>query len=157
MAMLKMKEAKIVELEAGLDTSKSIKEDSERTKGLQQEKCREMETDLDLEGLFRQKIEAEVEYMAISRTILQLRVAAVDQITLLEEQKTLALGQAQMRQAEELETYREDIVEVDDVMRLQKRFCKITLCFFIQLMLLFLTLGLLFLKLSPHNAGMLPT
>lgn len=41
----------------------------------------------ELEELFKQKVEAEVEYLAILRTIQTLRVASVDQITVLQEQK----------------------------------------------------------------------
>ncbi|CAK9180729.1 unnamed protein product [Ilex paraguariensis] len=164
--MLQMKEAKITELEATLGRSMSAKEESGSTVGLQQEKYRGVETEL--EGLFSQKIESEVQYLAISRTVQNLRVAAVDQITLLEEQKTLALEQAQMlnklgyvegkaamlkREAEKLETYCEDIVAADDVLRLQKKICKFTWCFFIQLMLLVVILALFVFKLSPLNAG----
>ncbi|CAK9157819.1 unnamed protein product [Ilex paraguariensis] len=164
--MLQMKEVKITELEATLGRSMSAKEESGSTVGLQQEKYRGVETEL--EGLFSQKIESEVQYLAISRTVQNLRVAAVDQITLLEEQKTLALEQAQMlnklgyvegkaamlkREAEKLETYCEDIVAADDVLRLQKKICKFTWCFFIQLMLLVVILALFVFKLSPLNAG----
>uniref|UniRef100_A0A5B7B147 Putative WPP domain interacting protein 1 n=1 Tax=Davidia involucrata TaxID=16924 RepID=A0A5B7B147_DAVIN len=168
-ATLKAKEAKVIELEATLESNKSLKEEMRSTIELQQKNHREMEAEL--EGFFKQKIEAEVEYLAISRTIQKLRVAAVDQITIFEEQKTLALEQAQMlnklgdveskaamleKQAEKLETNRGDVVETTEVLKLQKRVCKITSLFFIQLILLCVVL-LFVLQLSPHYAGVVPT
>ncbi|KAL2483787.1 WPP domain-interacting protein 1 [Forsythia ovata] len=53
--------------------------------------------DIEFEDLFKQKIESEVEYMVISRNVQELRVAAVDHITLLEEQKTVSLQQTRMQ------------------------------------------------------------
>jgi hypothetical protein len=49
-----------------------------------------METEL--EGLFKQKIEAEVAFMAIRRTIQNMKVVAGDQLTLLEERSALVLN-----------------------------------------------------------------
>lgn len=169
-SMLEAKEAKITELETTLNSNTSRQEETSGTIELQQGKYQEMETEV--EGLFKQKIEAEVEYLAISRTILNLRVAAVDQITFLEEQKTLASEQAQMlnkledagnkasklkRRAEKLESYCGEIVEADEILKLQKRVCQFTSCFFIQLVLLFIVLGLFVLQLAPHYNGVVPT
>ncbi|THG22292.1 hypothetical protein TEA_009425 [Camellia sinensis var. sinensis] len=112
--VLKAKEAKVTELEHALNSTELPREEMEA----------------ELETLFEQKIEAEVEYLAISRTIQKLRVAAVD------EQKTLVSEQAQTlnelgdakrkaamlkRLAEKLETSCEDIVETDQVLTLQNR------------------------------------
>lgn len=169
-SMLEAKEAKITELETTLNSNTSRQEETSGTIELQRGKYQEMETEL--EGLFKQKIEAEVEYLAISRTILNLRVAAVDQITFLEEQKTLASEQDQMlnnledagnkasklkRRAEKLETCCGEIVEADEILKLQKRVCRFTSCFFIQLVLLFIVLGLFVLQLAPHYNGVVPT
>lgn len=168
-AMLEMKRAKVIELEAALN-SRPPKEETGATTDLKPEKHIEMENELD--GLFKQKIEAEIEYLAISRATQNLRVASVGQITLLEEQKILASEQAQMlnklehskrkvnnlkRQPETLETYRGDIVEADEVLKLQKRVCKFTSYFFIQLILLVAALGLLLQQLSPHYSEVVPT
>ncbi|CAL5390185.1 unnamed protein product [Camellia sinensis] len=126
--VLKAKEAKVTELEHALNSTELPREEMEA----------------ELEALFEQKIEAEVEYLAISRTIQKLRVAAVD------EQKTLVSEQAQTlnelgdakrkaamlkRLAEKLETSCEDIVETDQVLTLQNRVC----------------------KLAPQYAGVVPT
>ncbi|KAA8527132.1 hypothetical protein F0562_008639 [Nyssa sinensis] len=166
---LKAKEAKVIELEATLESNVSLKEETRTTIELQQKNQRKMEAEL--EGLFKQKIEAEVEYLAISRTVQKLRAAAVDQITIFEGQKILPLEQAQMsnklgevesktamleKQAELLETNCRDVVETDEVSKLQKRVCKNTSCFFIQLILLSVVL-LFVLQLSPHYAGVVPT
>lgn len=155
-AMLKVKESRIVELE-----------ESESAIELQQKQCREMETEL--EDLFKQKIEAEVEYLTLTRTIQKLR--AGDQIMIYEEQKALAGEQAQMlnklgeaegkaamlkKQAEKLETYCGDILGSEEVMKMEKRLCKVTLCFLIQLLLL-LAFGLFVFQLPPHSSVVVPT
>lgn len=156
MAMLKVKESRIVELE---ESGSAIE--------LQQKQCREMETEL--EDLFKQKIEAEVEYLTLTRTIQKLR--AGDQIMIYEEQKALAGEQAQMlnklgeaegkaamlkKQAEKLETYCGDILGSEEVMKMEKRLCKVTLCFLIQLLLL-LAFGLFVFQLPPHSSVVVPT
>ncbi|KAH0633399.1 hypothetical protein KY284_036185 [Solanum tuberosum] len=79
--LAKSKEARVTELEAILGSSSKSEEET---------------TESEFEGLFRQKIEAEVQYLALSKTTQNLRSATVDQLTLLEEQKTLASEQAQM-------------------------------------------------------------
>ncbi|WKA12779.1 hypothetical protein VitviT2T_030134 [Vitis vinifera] len=155
-AMLKVKEYRIVELE---ESGSAIE--------LQQKQCREMETEL--EDLFKQKIEAEVEYLTLTRTIQKLR--AGDQIMIYEEQKALAGEQAQMlnklgeaegkaamlkKQAEKLETYCGDILGSEEVMKMEKRLCKVTLCFLIQLLLL-LAFGLFVFQLPPHSSVVVPT
>lgn len=157
--MLKMKEVQLKELESTLNSSMS-------PQALHQQKFNEME--IELEGLFMQKLEAEIEYLAVSKTIPQLRFAAVDPTTLLEERKTLASEQTHMlkklesaenkatilkRHVEELETCCEEIEEREEVLKLQKRVCKFTSCFFIQLILLVVVLGLFVLQFSPREAG----
>lgn len=169
-AILEAKETRIVELEATLSSGKSPKDGSGSTMELQEEKIREIETEV--EGLFKQKIEAEIEYLATVRTIQNMRVAAGDKMTLFEEQKTLAGEQAQMlnklegaeskaemlkKQAEELETCCEDILGTGEVLNMQKRVCKVTWCFLLQLILLVIVVGLFVLELSPHSVVVVPT
>lgn len=163
-SMLKVKESRIVELEAGLGSCKSEKEESGSAIELQ---CRQMEDEL--EGLFKQKIEAEVEYLTLTQTIQKLR--AGDQILIYEEQKALAGEQAQMlnklgeaedkaamlkKQAEELEAYCGDILGSEGVMKMEKRLYKVTLCFLIQLLLL-LAFGLFVFQSPPHSSVVVPT
>ncbi|GMP51989.1 hypothetical protein CsSME_00017989 [Camellia sinensis var. sinensis] len=148
--VLKAKEAKVTELEHALNSTELPREEMEA----------------ELEALFEQKIEAEVEYLAISRTIQKLRVAAVD------EQKTLVSEQAQTlnelgdakrkaamlkRLAEKLETSCEDIVETDQVLTLQNQVCKVSSFFFVQLILLVVVFVFLLLQLAPQYAGVVPT
>jgi hypothetical protein len=92
-AMIKVKELRVAELEATLNGDRSPKEESASTTELQQEKYREIENEL--EGLFKQKIEAEIEHLALA-SLQKLGVAAGDQITLFEEQEALAGEQVQM-------------------------------------------------------------
>lgn len=168
--MFDMKEAKVLELEAILNSSKSPKEERGSTIEMELENHRDIETEL--EGIFRQKIEAEIEHLAILKTIETLRVEVVDQITFLEEQKALASKQIQVlnklenaenkatmlkTQAEKLETSCEEIVEAHEVLKLQTRVCKFTSCFLVQLILLVLVLGLFVSQLSPLYGDVVPT
>ncbi|KAF2298186.1 hypothetical protein GH714_016909 [Hevea brasiliensis] len=93
-AMLTVKESRVVELENTLIRGKSPTEESGNAIKLQQEKSREIESEL--ESLFKQKIEAEVEYLILTRTIQKLRVVAGDQLTFFEQQEALAGEQEQM-------------------------------------------------------------
>ncbi|KAL2475927.1 WPP domain-interacting protein 1 [Abeliophyllum distichum] len=126
----------------------------------------------ELEDLFKLKIEAEVEYLTIARTVQKLRVAAVDQITLLEEETTLASEQAQMlnmlentenkasvlkKEAEKLVKSCEDIASADEALKMQMRICKYTSFFLVQLIMLVIILGFLIFHISPNYAGMVPT
>lgn len=156
-AELRVKEAKVIELESVLKSNESPNH---------------IEMEAELEGLFKQKIEAEVEYLAISRTIEKLRADAVDHFALFKEQNTLASEQAQVldelgdveskaaklkTQAEKLETKYEDVVLTEEVLRLQNRVCQVTSCLFMQLILLVLVFVFFLLQLSPHYEGVVPT
>ncbi|KAL2495783.1 WPP domain-interacting protein 1 [Forsythia ovata] len=129
-------------------------------------------TETDLEDLFKLKIEAEVEYLTISRTVQKLRVAAVDQITLLEEETIMASEQAQMlnllentenkasmlkKEAEKLVKSCEDIASADEALKMQMRICKYTSYFLVQLVMLVIILGFFIFHISPNYAGMVPT
>ncbi|KAG6407470.1 hypothetical protein SASPL_130461 [Salvia splendens] len=89
----------------------------------------------ELEDLFKQKVEAELEYLVLSRTVQKMRVAAVDQITVLEEQKAPSSVQTQVldqlgdaehkavslkKQADKLENFCEEIASADEILKLQK-------------------------------------
>lgn len=167
---LTVKESRIVELENTLISAKSPTEESGNTAELQHEKSREIETEL--EGLFKQKVEAEVEYLTLKTMIQKVRAAAGDQPALFEQQEALAGEQAQVlnklgeaekkasmlkKQAEEVEKYRGDIIGTEEVLKMQRRVCKATSCFFIQLSLLILVFWLLVLQISPHSGDVVPT
>lgn len=127
----------------------------------------------EIEELFKKKIETEVQYMAISGKVQKLRVAAVDHITVLEERKALASEQTQLlhkvghaenkavmlkKEAEKLERNCEDIVaSADETLKLQKRVCKYSSCFFVQLVMLVLTLFVFVFQLSQNYVEIVPT
>lgn len=171
-SMLEAKESRIVELESTLNSSKpSTKEQEEESGSTKDEKFKEMEAEV--ESLLKQKIEAEVEYLAIIRTIEKLKAGAgKDQIALFEEQKSLAGEQAEMinkleatennaqmlkKQAQELEAYCANVIGSEEVIKMQKKVCKATSCFFIQLILLVIVIRLFVLKLSPGSSVVVPT
>ncbi|XVF33826.1 hypothetical protein REPUB_Repub18cG0004500 [Reevesia pubescens] len=169
-AVLQAKESRISELETSVNSSRSGKEESGSTAELQQDKYREME--FDLEGLFQQKMEAEIEFLALTRAIQKLRVFVGNQITLFEEQTSLAGEQAEMldklgeaeskaamlkKQAEELEKYCGDVLGTEEVLKMQRKVCKITSCFFTQLVLLVLVFLFVVLQFSPHSGVGFPT
>ncbi|XP_022752960.1 WPP domain-interacting protein 2-like [Durio zibethinus] len=169
-AVLQAKESRISELETSVNSSMSRKEESGGTAELQQDKYREME--FDLEGLFQQKMEAEIEFLALNGAVQKLRVSLGNQITLFEEQISLAGGQAQTlnklgeaeskaamlkKQSEELEKYCGDVLGTEEVLKMQRRVCKVTACFFTQLVFLVLVLWFVVLQLSPHSGVVVPT
>lgn len=160
-ALLKVKDAKVIELECAVKSNESPKEEKRSTIESRRKEYTEMEAEL--EDLFKQKIEAEVEYLAISRTIPKVRVAAADQVAMLPPQISNELGDAESkserlnREAEDLKTNCADIIETDQVLKLQKRISKVTSFFFVQFTLLFLVFLLFLFQLSPHYVGVVPT
>ncbi|XP_022873380.1 WPP domain-interacting protein 1-like [Olea europaea var. sylvestris] len=120
--------------------------------------------DIELEDLFKQKIEAEVEYLVITRNAQMLRVAAVDLITLLEKQNFRASQQTRMlnelRDTEDVPSATvdsEDVPCAGETLKMRKRVCKYTSCFFTQLLLLVILLGVSIFRSSPNNADIVPT
>ncbi|XP_031116956.1 WPP domain-interacting protein 2-like [Ipomoea triloba] len=150
-SMLTLKEAKVNELE-------SIISNGPRMGERQTAKQSTVDIETELETLFKQKIETEVEFLVS-------KAAAADQITLLEQQKALAsdqivnkLGDAEQKaamlkkEAEKLENYCKSMVSTaDDTLKLQKSVFKHTFCFCSQLILLVLVVGLFIFQLSPHH------
>lgn len=162
--VVEAKEAIITKLEAALSSGSKSE--------LQQQRSGEMEAEL--EGLFKQKVEAEVEYLIMTRYIQKVRIAAAsnDPCTLLVEQEHLVREQEEVlnmlgeteskaamlkRQAEELEYYCGNISAAEEVLKMQKRICKFTFCFSIQLVLLFLVFAFFILQLSSHSTEFVPT
>lgn len=121
------KDSRIVELETALSSGNFPKEVSANTVGLSEEKYREVE--YEVEGLFMQKIEAEVEYLAITKVIQNCKAVTDSQYTLLEEQEKLSENQSQVlnklvdaegrasvlkNKAEELEKYCGDSLVIEE-------------------------------------------
>ncbi|CAA0841148.1 WPP domain-interacting protein 1 [Striga hermonthica] len=107
----------------------------------------------ELEDLFKQKIEAEVEYLTISRTIQKLRICAVDQNIVPVDQKLPASEMTENK----LGDFSEDIASIDRTVKLQKKVCKYTTCFLVQLSSLFVIIGVFMYKLSPNYSEVVPT
>ncbi|XP_019185080.1 PREDICTED: WPP domain-interacting protein 1-like [Ipomoea nil] len=163
--MLKLKEAKISELEAIISNNSSRNEGT----GIKFQSTGDIETEV--ESLFKQKLEADVELLVISKAVRNQKTAA--QISLLEEQKALAKTQAEMAnkngcapkkaalpncEDERSQNYSENIVvTADETVKIRKEVFKYTRCFFLQLVLLVLVVGLFVLQLSPHQAEVIPT
>lgn len=161
-AELKVKESRVSELEDSTNSHKSVKEEPESTLELQREECREMETEL--EGLFKQKIEAEVEYLAIARTIQKLKVDAQSLMLLNEgddqrasESEAESKAAALKKQADDLVKACEDIEVAGEVWKLQRGACKVSSCFVIQLVLFVLVFWWFILQISPQVGEVVPT
>ncbi|EOA16497.1 hypothetical protein CARUB_v10004655mg [Capsella rubella] len=121
-------------------------------------------TETVVEDIFRQKVEAEIEYLIYSRSIDSLN----SQMKLIDEQESLTeeqthetlnkLGKVQMKAANLTNSAQElqnECVEITGTIK--KRACKITTCFLIQLVLL-LTVILSFVsQLSPELDSVVPT
>ncbi|PKI35706.1 hypothetical protein CRG98_043864 [Punica granatum] len=133
-ATVQAKEAQVSELEAALNLSKLPKE--EPGSG---------EAESEIEGLFRQKIEAEIEYLAITRTIQKLRVEEQQSLADIQSNMITKLGKVEAKatelkkQAEE-EAYKNlvsaDLKGVDEVLTFQNRACKASFFLILQLVLL---------------------
>ncbi|XP_060209031.1 WPP domain-interacting protein 1-like isoform X1 [Lycium barbarum] len=159
-----------IKKEDSITISNSCSKKEEKSVGIALHR-RTSDLESEVEALFRQKIEAEVEYLTVSRAVKKLRVAAVEQVNLLEEQKKLAseqaqivkkLGEAELKaatlktQATKFENCGEDIMTIDEMLKLQKRVCKYSTCFLLQLVLL-VVVGLFLLQISPDYAEVVPT
>lgn len=169
-ARLEVKESRVAELEDIVNISKSFKEESGSTIELQDEQYRELEAEV--ESLFRQKIEAEVEYIVIRTTTQKVKFATGDQIALIEEQEAVAgeqarilnkLGETQIRAAklkertEELGKYCGDILGTEDVFTMPNKLFKVSSCFFVQLLLLVLAVWFFLLQSSLPQGVVVPT
>ncbi|WCJ32523.1 WPP domain interacting protein 2 [Euphorbia peplus] len=168
--IVKLKESRITELENTLINGKSPREESGNTEELLQDRHKEFETEL--EQIFMQKLEAEIEYLTLSRTMQKLRVGSGDQMTLFEQQEELAGEQTQMlnkigeaekkaenlkKKADKVEKFRGEILGTEEVWKMQGKVCKVSWCFFMQLVLLLMVLSLLVLESSSHKGFVVPT
>eukprot|EP00262_Sarcandra_glabra_P007068 TRINITY_DN19630_c0_g1_i1.p1 TRINITY_DN19630_c0_g1~~TRINITY_DN19630_c0_g1_i1.p1 ORF type:complete len:611 (-),score=134.29 TRINITY_DN19630_c0_g1_i1:24-1856(-) len=170
LAKVKAKESKMLELENILNEAQLLKKETESDLKSLQERCDEMESEL--ERLFKEKIEAEVEYLMMIRITQTWKVAAEDQFKLLEEQKSLFRDQAQMvmklqdaedkvikvkKQAEELEASSRELLETEEVMKMQNDVCKLSFCCFFQFILLCIVVCMFLLQPMTHSTGFAPT
>ncbi|KAF1001349.1 WPP domain-interacting protein 2-like [Apium graveolens] len=164
-SMLKVKEDKVIELEASLNSSAPQLKENRKIIDLEERNLRELKSGL--ESLFKEKIEAEVESLVVS-TCQDLKIAARDEITFLEEQKTLVTEQAEIVNLSEnlgnratMLKRRVDNLEIEaeagEIVKLEKRICKVASLFFIQLVLLFPVLCFFVFQLVPEYTEDVPT
>ncbi|KAJ6800394.1 WPP domain-interacting protein 2 [Iris pallida] len=170
-ATAKSKESKVLELEAIINRIQSPKEEAcSISPLLLNEMHQKLESEL--ESLLKKKIEAEIEYLIITRTTQSWKLLTEDQIALLEEQKSLAGDQAQMTlklkeaeckalkvkdRADELGAYCNVLLQTENTLKLKNKVCKFSLCFFLQLLLLCIAFGLFLIQLLPQSNDVVPT
>lgn len=156
MATLKSKESRVAELESSISMSKSPKEEEVRDEKV-------MEIEKDFERFFRQRLEAEIEYLAIVRAIESLqcgivvdgkKILADEQVEIMNrlreaESKATALK----KRAEGLEKYCGDVLDTEEVLTTRGEVFKVSSCAFLQLILLILVLWLFVLQM-PSPAGL---
>ncbi|KAF8113964.1 hypothetical protein N665_0043s0037 [Sinapis alba] len=146
-SMLEVKESHIRELESTTDQNKRSWGEIRNVYG---------GTETVVEDIFRQKIEAEIEYLIYSRSIDNLN----HQMKLVETQEALADEQANetlnkvQTKAARFRNRAQDLQNecIETTGSIKKRACKITSCFLIQLVLL-LTVALVFMsQLVPESS-----
>lgn len=167
-ATIKAKDSKILELEFLVNKTGMLKQETEST--VLEENCKDME--LELEALVKRKIEAEVEYLITANATQNLTIHTENQIALLEQQKSLAKAQAQMmlklrdaeskasmlkEQAEELEVRCKELVGTEDVLRLQSKVCRSSVCLFTQFAMVCVALWWFLVHLLLPSDGTVPT
>ncbi|GAB2279777.1 hypothetical protein Dimus_014416 [Dionaea muscipula] len=139
--ILKEKEKKIVVLEAIMDAKNN-------GLGGAVELQEAQEIDVELEDLFKHRIEAEVEHLAITRATGSWITVAKNLIKILDEQR--AIGDAE-RKAAALKS------QAEEVFKMQKRVARLAACFLMQLILLVLVIGLFFFHLPSNSTEITPT
>ncbi|EYU33751.1 hypothetical protein ABFS82_08G164600 [Erythranthe guttata] len=146
--VLKFKE---IEIDASIDDSDPDTDTRQSELGETEKRVYEAE----LEELFKQRIEAEVEYLAISRTVQNLRAASANPNTISKEQKAEDL--MINNEAEKLEMFSDDIASADETMKLQKRVFKYTIFFLVQILSFLIILKVLVFELSQNSVEFVPT
>lgn len=165
-SMLEFEEAEVIELEASQNSDAPRLAKNRKIIELEQKNSRELKSEL--ESLFKQKIEAEVEFLVLSRSSRGLKIAAPDKMTFVEEQKTLATERAEMVKFSENIANRASMtkrqlanleieVETGEHVKLEKTIWKYASLFFIQLVLLFVALCFYVLQLLPEYTEDVPT
>lgn len=178
-ATAKAKEMKVLELEAILTNTNPTKKEagSSDVQFLQREYAT---VELELENSLKNKIQAEIEYLIITRTTRNWKVLFEDQVALFEEQKSMLkdqlqdqlLDQSQMihklkdnekmvttlkDRVEKLEASCSELLKTEKVLKLQNRAFRYSICFFVQLVMCCIALVLFIVHLLPPPDGFVPT
>ncbi|KAL0916023.1 hypothetical protein M5K25_013502 [Dendrobium thyrsiflorum] len=169
--LLEAKEQKLRELESLL--SKAQLPNMEGTCAhLLPFQAHEEEFDSELEVLIKEKMEAEIEYLIITKTIQNWKILSEDHIALYKEQRYLAGDQEQIMlklkdaedkiimlnvQKEKLEAYCKELVATENVLRLKNKVCRFSFCVIVQLMLLSISFVLFLMQLLSPADDVVPT
>lgn len=165
------KELRLLELQTIVDKTQSKKTETESNDlSLLREDLNEMESEIEL--MLEKKMEAEVEYLIMTRTTQSWKFLFEDQIALFEEQKSLSSDGEQMmlklrenesravllkEQAEKLEAQCSELSVTAEVLKLHNRACKVSFFLFVQFVLLCIAIGLFLLQLLPQSGDVVPT
>ncbi|CAA7062609.1 unnamed protein product [Microthlaspi erraticum] len=157
-------ESKLEETKCVLEVKESQIRELESTRSVS-EPCNSG-TEISVEDIFQQKVEAEIEYLVFSRSVGDLK----RQIKVVEEEKMLAeneahkmlskLGEAETKaenlknQAQDLQSHCVEITEIQEAKSFKKRVLKTTSCLLLQLGLLFMLFNL---QSTPESEIVVPT
>ncbi|KAK1268761.1 WPP domain-interacting protein 2 [Acorus gramineus] len=160
---VKVKESRVSELEGILNgTQRSEKEN------MQSLETKIKEIEIEMETLFQEKIEANLQSLIVTRMIHELQETADSQIALIEEQSSQAQIMIRFRdsenkailltsKAEELEASCRELLGTEELLKLQNQVCKATMCSFMQIVLLCIALGLFVMHIWSPSIGVVPT
>ncbi|XP_047334358.1 WPP domain-interacting protein 2 [Impatiens glandulifera] len=144
-AFLKQKEDKVFELEEALNLNSSTIDDMQDILKGHQKKETDMEAEI--ECLFNQKIETEIQFIVVSRSIHKF-----DDELAFDEEELMHEGKF-----EEVETHSTKLVESDEVLKLENKAYQVGLYSLVQLILFFVVFVLFFGQLSNYYSGIVPT
>lgn len=167
-SMLAIKDSRIAELEISLTGEKFDKEESTCPTGFLDKNFNNVESEL--ETLFRQKVEAEIEYLTITKTMQNLKAASA--CMLMEKQETVSGNKVQVpnnleeahsegsrlkTRADEVDKYCGGILQVEESFTIQRRVFKLTFFLFFQFMWLILAILLVMCPFSSDYGVIIPT
>ncbi|KAK4278509.1 hypothetical protein QN277_016346 [Acacia crassicarpa] len=159
---LVVKNSRIAELETSLRNDKFPSVESSTLVHLSEE----LGEEFDLDDIFRQKIEYEIECLLMTKMMHDLNLRQM------EEQEALSGKLAQLlpklseaenkasvlkNQSEEWESLRDGSLEVEESFKMPKRVFKVTFCFWTQFMLLILAFWIFMSQLAPNARVVVPT
>ncbi|CAI0541000.1 unnamed protein product [Linum tenue] len=143
LAMLCAKEARVAELEDTLQRSRS---NSQRTST----------DEMELEAIFKQKLEAEVQCLALTKTLQHSTRGEMEALIGEQEQMVQKFKQVESN-AEAVKRGVEVLAAEKEGKEIRQGLRKAASCFFIQLMLLILVVWFVVSQLSPHSGASVPT
>lgn len=136
---------------------------------LLQEKCREME--MELEEQYKEKMQAEIEFLILTGSAQNDISLVENEASILQEQKRLVVGQLQtalkLKETEchalslkdhlvQLENSSSSLLEMEEVLELHNKVWGFSVFSFIQFILLCLAILFMFAQ-SPHTSNLVPT